>query len=497
MTNHPILVAGAGPTGLMLAAELALARVDVEVIERRTGQELESARAGGFHARTIEVLDQRGVAERFLSRGKIMQIVGLAMIPLDISDFPTRHPYGLALAQPEIERVLADWVSELGVRIHRGVDVAGFAQDDGGVTVHLSDGRALRASHLVGCDGGRSVVRKGANIPFVGWDPSLSYLIAEATMSDEPAIGMRRDARGVNGISKLDDAGRVRVVLNEPYVAESDAPTLEDLERALVAVYGTHFGVHDPTRISRFTDAARQAAAYRDRRVLLAGDAAHVHSPAGGQGLNTGVQDAVNLGWKLALVARGLAPDCLLDTYHAERHPVGARVLKSTLAQTALSRGDDRTNALRETLSELLPLSEPRKRYAGMLSGLDIRYDLGEGHPLLGRRVPDLELVTATGPRRVFSLLHEARGALVNLGDPATLDVSRWADRVTRVDARYEGAWELPVIGAVSAPSAALVRPDGHVAWVGDGTDRGLHAALAAWFGPPSHGPAHAQDGPR
>jgi hypothetical protein len=279
--------------------------------------------------------------------------------------------------------------------------------------------------------------------------------------------------------------------LNEPHVEQADAlsPTLDDLRAALIAVYGTDFGVHDVTWISRFNDAARQAASYRAGRVLLAGDAAHVHSPAGGQGLNIGVQDAVNLGWRLAQVVRGTSPESLLDTYQAERHPIGARVLKTSMAATAINRGDERTKALWETMSDLLKMDEPRKRYAAMMSGLDIRYDLGAGHPLLGRRVPDLDLVTAHGPRRVFTLLHAARPVLLNLGEPGALDIasSPWADRVERVDARYAGVWELPVLGAVAAPTAVLIRPDGHVAWAGDGTDQGLADALTTWFGPPHH----------
>ena len=488
MTKHAVVIAGGGPTGLMLAGELALARVDVAIIERRASQDLAGSRAGGLHSRTIEVLDQRGIAERFLSQGRVMQVGGFAMIPLDISDFPTRHNYGLALGQEGIERTLAAWVDELAVPIHRALEVTGFAQDDTGVDVELSDGRSLRAKYLVGCDGGRSLIRKKAGIDFPGWDPSISYFIAEVEMTEEPAWGIHRDERGINALGKLDDGKRVRVVLNEPHVRQGDEPTLDDLREALIAVYGTHFGVHNVTYLSRFTDAARQAASYRQRRVLLAGDSAHVHSPAGGQGLNTGVQDAVNLGWKLAQVVNGTSPESLLDTYQAERHPIGARVLKSTMAATALSRGDERTKALYETMSELLKMDEPRKRYAAMMSGLDIRYDLGTGHPLLGRRMPDLDLVTANGPRRVFTLLHDARPVLLNLGEPGALDIAPWADGVQRVDARYAGVWELPVLGAVAAPTAVLIRPDGHVAWVGDGTDQGLGDALTTWFGPPNHG---------
>jgi 3-(3-hydroxy-phenyl)propionate hydroxylase len=275
-------------------------------------------------------------------------------------------------------------------------------------------------------------------------------------------------------------------VVSERYAGQTGEPTLGDLRRALAAVWGTDFGVHSPTWISRFTDLTRQAASYRDGRVLLAGDAAHVHYPVGGQGLNTGVQDAVNLGWKLAQVIRGTSPQSLLDTYHAERHPIGARVLHNTIAQTALTRSDARIDALRDTMSELLSMEEPRKRIAAMISGLDIHYDLGEGHPLLGRRMPDLDLVTAGGPLRVFTLLHQARPVLVNLGEPGGVDITPWANRVQLIDAKYAGIWELPVLGAVTAPTAVLIRPDGYVAWVADRTDGGLPDALSTWFGPPT-----------
>jgi len=486
MSKHAVVIAGGGPTGLMLAAELALARVDVAIVERRETQDLPGSRAGGLHARTIEVLDQRGVADRFLSQGKVMQVAGFALIPLDISDFPTRHNYGLALQQERIERTLAAWVEELAIPIYRGREVTGFAQDDTGIDVDLSDGRSLRAKYLVGCDGGRSLVRKMAGIDFVGWDPSVSYLIAEAELTDEPERGIRHGDKGINAIGKMDDGKRARIVLIEPHVSRGDEPTLGDLREALIAVYGTDYGVHDVTWLSRFTDATRQAASYRERRVLLAGDAAHVHSPSGGQGLNIGVQDAVNLGWKLAQVVHGTSPESLLDTYHAERHPIGARVLENTMAQTALNRGDERTTALRKAMSELLKMDEPRKRYAGMMSGLDVHYELGAGHPLLGRRMPDLDLVTDNGPRRVFTLLHAGRPVLLNLGEPGALDIAPWANRVQRLDARYPGAWELPVLGAVAAPSAVLIRPDGHVAWVGGGTDHGLRDAVTTWFGPPT-----------
>ncbi|MCK6586711.1 MAG: FAD-dependent monooxygenase [Polyangiaceae bacterium] len=486
-TKHAVVIVGGGPTGLMLAGELSLSRIDVAIVERRAGQELLGTRARGLHSRTIEVLDQRGIADRFLSQGSPAQVAGFAMIPLDISDFPTRHNYGLALFQNSIERILAAWVDELSVPIYREREVTGFAEDDTGVDVELSDGRSLRAQYLVGCDGGRSLIRKQAGIDFPGWDASVSYLIAEAEMKDEPAWGIRQGDKGINGMGKLDDGKRVSLVVCEPHVRQGDDPTVDDLREALVAFYGTDFGVHNVTWLSRFTDMARQAARYRARRVLLAGDAAHVHSPAGGQGLNIGVQDAVNLGWKLTQVVNGTSPESLLDTYHAERHPIGARVLQLTMAMTALSRGDDRTKALHKTMADMLSMDEPRKRYAGMMSGLDIHYDLGAGHPLLGRRMPDLDVVTADGPRRVFTLLHDARPVLLNLGEPGALDIGPWADRVRQVDIQYDGVWALPVLGVVAAPAGVLIRPDGYVAWVGGGTDEGLRDALTTWFGPRDH----------
>ncbi|MDQ6835771.1 MAG: FAD-dependent monooxygenase, partial [Actinomycetota bacterium] len=278
----------------------------------------------------------------------------------------------------------------------------------------------------------------------------------------------------------------VRVVVTEQQLGPSSEPTLRDLSEALIAVYGTDFGIHSPTWISRFTDMTRQAAAYRVGRVLLAGDSAHVHYPAGGQGLGLGVQDAVNLGWKLAQVINGTSPESLLDTYQDERHPVAARALQHTMAQTALQRRDERINALVDMVSELASMDEPRKRIAGIISGLDIHYDLGEGHPLLGRRMPDLDLVTADGPLRVFELLHDARPVLLNLGEPGDFDITPWADRVQLIDAKYAGEWELPVLGAITAPTAVLIRPDGYAAWVGDRTQLGLPEALTTWFGPPA-----------
>ena len=484
MAKHEAVIAGGGPTGMMLAAELALAKVDVAVVEQRPDHVLVGSRAGGFHSRTIEVLDQRGVADRFLAEGQVAQATMIGTTVLDMSDFPTRHPYSLGIWQNRIERIMAAWLAELSVQIYYGCEVRGFAQDDTGVEVELSGGNSLRSRYLVGCDGGRSVIRKAAGIEFPGWDPTKSNLIAEVELTEEPPRGIRHDATGVHGLHRLEDGRSVRVVVTEQQLGPSSEPTLRDLSEALIAVYGTDFGIHSPTWISRFTDMTRQAASYRAGRVLLAGDSAHVHYPAGGQGLSLGVQDAVNLGWKLAQVVNGTSPESLLDTYQDERHPVAARALQHTMALGLLQRGDERSKALVNMVSELARMDESRKRLAGISSGLDIHYDLGEGHPLLGRRMPDLDLVTADGPLRVFTLLHDAKPVLLNLGEPGGIDITPWADRVQPIDAEYPGGlWELPVLGAVTAPTAVLIRPDGYVAWVGDGTNTGLRDALATWFG--------------
>jgi 2-polyprenyl-6-methoxyphenol hydroxylase-like FAD-dependent oxidoreductase len=497
MSGHAVVIAGGGPAGMMLAAELALAKVDVAVLERRPDHVLVGSRAGGFHSRTIEVLDQRGVADRFLAEGQVAQVAMFATTVLDMSDFPTRHPYSLGIWQNQIERIMAAWIAELPVRIYYGSEVTGFVQDDTGVDVEMADGSSLRAQYLVGCDGGRSVIRKAAGIEFPGWDATRSNLIAEVEMTEEPELGIRRDDKGIHSLGRLEyeirdgevvymDGGPVRVMVTEQQLGPSSEPTLRDLSEALITVYGTDFGIHNPTWISRFTDMTRQAAAYRAGRVLLAGDSAHVHYPAGGQGLSLGVQDAMNLGWKLAQVVNGTSPESLLYSYQDERHPVASRALQYTMAQTELQRQDVRMKALVDVISELASMDEPRKRLAGIISGLDIHYDLGEGHPMLGRRMPDLDLVSADGPLRVFTLLHDAKPVLLNLGEPGGFDITPWADRVQLIDAEYVGLWELPVLGAVTAPTAVLIRPDGYVAWVGEPADLGLPEALTTWFGPPT-----------
>ena len=488
MSAHAVVIAGGGPTGLMLAGELALAGVDVAIVEPRADQELVGARAGGLHARTLEILEQRGIADRFLAEGQAVPRCGFAHVRLDLSDFPSRHAYSLGLWQNRIERLLADWVEMLGVRFHRRLAVTDFHQDETGVTVATSDGGSLRAGYLVGCDGGRSTVRKLAGIAFPGSAATTSSLIAEVEMREAPPLGVHHTALGVHSFGKRDyrirdgevlfeEGGPLRVMVPEARVVVGGEPTLDELSAALVAACGTDYGVHSPTWLSRFTDAARQAAIYRDRRVLLAGDAAHVHSPVGGQGLNTGVQDAFNLGWKLAQVVKGVSPQGLLDTYHAERHPDGARVLRHATAGAVLLRPDASIAAVRDTMAELLAMDEPRQQLAAELSGLGIRYDLGEAHPLVGRRMPDLDLATDPGALRVYSLLHDGRAVLLELGGER-IDQAPWASRARCLRARYDGPWVLPAIGAVKAPTGVLIRPDGYVAWVGDGDSQGLAGAM-------------------
>ncbi len=485
MIEHQVLIAGGGPTGMMLAGELALAGIDVAIIERRHGNEVLGTRARGLHSRSLEVLDQRGIAERFLSAGYTAQVAGFAGVKFDISDFPTRHPYGLALVQARIEEILAGWIAELKVPVHSGREIIGLTQDKDGVELQLAGGDTARSRYVIGCDGGRSFVRKAAGIAFPGSEPTISNLIGEVEFAQTPAQwGFHHDALGMHVLSLLDDKKTVGIMLTESRLDRSGEPPLDDVRKALIEVYGTDFGVHSPKWISRFTDAARQAESYRAGRVLLAGDAAHIHYPVGGQGLNLGLQDAVNLGWKLALVINGKAPDTLLDTYHAERHPVAARVLTDTLAQVAFTRPDDRSKAAQRVVAELLGMDEPRRSFAARMTGLDIRYDLGEGHPLLGRRMPDLDLIVNGDQVRVFTLLRQAKPVLLDLGTPGGVAIGRWANRVPLVQAQYNGPWELPVIGTVPSPTAVLVRPDGYVAWVGEsGKTDGLVDAMTTWFG--------------
>lgn len=482
--QHQVIIAGAGPTGMLLAAELKLAGIDVGIVERRDSAEVVGSRARGLNARTLEVLEQRGIAGRFLAAGYTAQTYGFGSVRFDISDFPTRHPYGLALLQKYTERILADWIDELGVPVWRGREVTGFTQDETGVALSLAGGEVAKALYLVGCDGGRSVVRRTAGIAFEGWDPTISHILAEVEVTQTPPKwGLFHDAIGMHGLSLVEGGPTVGVMITEPEVSQDREPTLEELGEAMIRTFGTDYGVHSPTWLTRFSDMARQAVTYRQGRVLIAGDAAHIHYPAGGRGLNTGLQDAVNLGWKLAQVVTGTSPESLLETYTAERHPVAAEVLRDTLAHVAAMRTDARSTALSAVMAEVLQMEAPRRMMGGRMSGLDIAYDCGEGHPLLGRRMPDLDVELDGKICRVSALMHRARPLLLNFGAPGRLVVAPWADRVRTLEPRYDGVWELPVIGKVDAPSAVLVRPDGHVAWVGAGGDHGLAEALTRWFG--------------
>lgn len=493
--EHAVIVVGGGPTGMMLAAELKLAGVDVAIVERRSSRDLVGSRAGGLHARTLEIFDQRGIAERFLAEGQKAQTAGFAGVHFDLSAFPTRYPHGLGLWQMHTERILGEWIDELGVTTYFDADMTELGQNDTCVDAMLSDGRSVRARYLVGCDGGRSFVRKAAGIEFPGSDPTVSNIIAQVEMTGDPPLGVHRTAMGLHSFGRLQyeivdgkivyaDEGPYGVMVTERQVGATSEPTLDELRDALIAVCGTDYGARSPTVISRFTDAARQAKTYRADRILVAGDAAHIHPPDGGQGMQLGIQDAVNLGWKLAQVVKGITPPELLETYHAERHPIAACVLRMTMASVALRKDDDRTTALRDIVANLLAMEEPRLKFAGMLSGLGIHYDLGPGHPLLGRRMPDLDVATDKGQTRVYSLMHQARPILLNFSSNS-FATGGWPDRVDLFEATYDGDWDLPVIGRVAAPPSVLIRPDGYVAWVGGGDDAGLAEALTTWFGRP------------
>lgn len=479
-----VVIAGRGPTGMMLAGELALGGVDVVIVERRRTPELAGSRAGGIHSRTIEILDQRGIADRFLAAGRTAQTARFGTTTLDISDFPTRHPYGLGIWQSHLEPLLAAWLDELGVPVSYGSEVVGFTQDGDGVTVELADGETIRAQYLVAADGGRSAIRKLSGIAFPGSAATVSNLIAEVELTEVPPTGIRQDESGVHGLTLLEDGRTYRVITTERELGGADEPSLADLSTALRAVFGTDFGAHHPIWISRFTNATRQASSYRSGRVILAGDAAHIHYPAGGQGIGLGIQDAVNLGWKLAQVVHRTSPDTLLETYQSERHPADARALAHSMAQTVLQRQDAWTTTLIQTVDGLMAMDEPRVQIGALIHGLDVAYDLGPGHPLLGRRMPDLDLMTSGRPVRVFELLHGAEPVLLSFAEPAGLLDGGRSKRIRTVDARYDGVWRLPVIGEVPPPSGVLVRPDGHVAWVGEGGSvSGLDEALASWFG--------------
>ncbi|NUQ87215.1 MAG: hypothetical protein HOQ43_01940 [Glycomyces artemisiae] len=481
-TQPQAVIAGAGPTGLMLACELRLAGVDVLVLERDTAPRTVESRAGGLHARTLEVLDQRGLADRFLASGQRRPGAHYAGLPLDLSDLPTRYPFLLFLLQSEVERLLAERAVETGAVILRGTELTGFAQDEDGVTVDLADGSRLRADYLVGCDGGRSTVRRLARIGFPGTPATMTAMLGDVHLTDPPERDVFQERREHGSFSVLRfGPDWYRVITNEfDHVRDRDDPvTLDVLSATMRKIAGTDFGMHSPRWLSHHGDAARQADRYRDGRVLLAGDAAHVHFPAGGQGLNTGVQDAVNLGWKLAAVIRGQAPESLLDTYGAERRPVAARVLQNTRAQTALWRVDDHTSALRETMADLIGIAEVRTRLAAEITAIDTRYPIEGSDDLLGRRMPDLDLEHG----RVNILLHKGRALLLDFSGLHGLEAAAagWTDRADLVRTRTAQ-------GADFNAHAVLVRPDGHIAWAARTRDRpdldALKASLTTWLGP-------------
>ncbi|OII65014.1 FAD-dependent oxidoreductase [Streptomyces sp. CC53] len=468
-----VIVVGGGPTGLMLACELRLHGVDVVVLERLAEPTGES-RGQGLHARSVEIMDQRGLLDRFLAVSEKFQVGGLfgGITKPWPAQLDTAHPYGVATPQPVTERLLTERALEVGADLRRGQDVVGVRQDDDGVTVDLADGTRLRARYLVGCDGARSTVRKQLGVAFPGEPATVETLLGDMRLTEDAqtvaaVVDEVRTTHLRFGAVPLGE-GLYRLVVPAEGVAEdrTTPPTLDEFRHQLRTYAGTDFGAHEPRWLSRFGDATRQAERYRVGRVLLAGDAAHIHPPTGGQGLNLGVQDAFNLGWKLAAAVHGWAPAGLLDSYHTERHPVGARVLENTRAQMTLLGTEPGVVALRELLSTLMDFEEVNRHVTEMITAVGIRYDFGGGHDLLGRRMRDVAL----GRGRLYDRMHGGRGIL--LDRTGRLSVAGWADRVDHV---------VDTEAQLDAP-AVLLRPDGHVAWVGDDQD-GLTACLPTWFG--------------
>lgn len=484
----PVVIVGAGPTGLMLAGELGLAGANVVVLERLPKPTGES-RGLGFGPRTMEIFEQRGLIADFgeFTTSSAGHFGGL---PLDFSVFDGAHFSVNGVPQSRTERVLTNWLTRLGVEIRRGVEVTGLDADDEGVTVHTTteDGSdRLRASYLVGCDGGRSTVRTLAGFTWEGTEPTLEMYLADvAGCAIEPRPIGQQVPGGMAMAGPLGN-GVDRVIAcelgNEPS-GRTSPPTFAEVAAAWERLTGEHIADGDPIWVSRFTDASKQAVEYRRGRVLLAGDAAHVCLPAGGQGMNTGVQDAANLGWKLAAQAGGWAPEGLLDTYHTERHPVGQRLLTNTQAQAMLNLGGDATRPMRTVLSELIAHEEVARHLAGMVSGLDIRYDTGStGGPLLGGRAPHVPLIVDGAKSGTAELLHAGRGVLLTLtGDPAPCETAEgWTDRVSAVAAVPPDTASHAALGM---EDALLIRPDGHVMWTSS-ADEPLTDALTRWFGAP------------
>jgi rifampicin monooxygenase len=468
-----VIVVGGGPTGLMLAGELRLHGVRVLVLEKES-QPTEQSRAQGLHVRSIELMDQRGLLERFLAVGKQFAVAGFfAGITKPWPDrLDTAHSYVLGIPQVVTERLLTEHATELGTEIRRGCELVGLSQDEHGVTAELADGTRLRSRYLVGCDGGRSVVRRLLGVGFPGEPASAETLLGEMEVAVPPeevtaVVAEVRKTQVRFGAMALGD-GVYRVIVPAEGVAEDRtvAPTLEEFRRQLRVFADTDFGVHSPRWLSRFGNATRLAERYRVGRVLLAGDAAHIHPPTGGQGLNLGVQDAVNLGWKLAAEVDGWAPEGLLDSYHAERHPVAAAVLDNTRAMTELMSSEPGAQAVRRLVTELMDFEDVNRHLIEKITAIGIRYDFGEGPDLLGRRMRDVALKRG----RLYGLMHAGRGLL--LDQTGGLSVAGWADRVDHV---------VDVSEELAVP-AVLLRPDGHVAWVGEDQQE-LLGRLSRWFG--------------
>ncbi len=496
-TTAPVVLAGAGPTGLTLAIELRRGGVDVLLLDRQADRGVDGSRAAGLQPRTIEMLDQRGIVDRFLAAGSPSNLPNFAGIKLDYSQLPSRFPHAINILQAETERVLDDVAAELGAPVRWATEVTGVRQDGDGVEVTVegpAGTETLSGRYLVGCDGGRSTVRKLMGVEFPGTDPTMVNLLADVELDEPPQrpVRLERHEAGLITVLQL-QPGWYRIVATERarQAGPRDQVTFEELRASVERIAGTDFGMHSPRWLSSFTDATRQAESFRVGRVFLAGDAAHIHLPAGGQGINMGMQDAFNLGWKLAAVVRGDALDAMLDTYHDERYAADADILKMSRAQSVLMDPDPRVADLVDVMTRLVGLDDVNHYLSTTMSGLDVRYPMPGAHPLLGRRVPDADISTRGAEKRVFELLRAARPVLLDMSGTSDLAdaAAGWADRIDIVAADCPSqAWELPGARTISTPAALLIRPDGHVAWASDRDPDlvALHEALDTWCGPAS-----------